>query len=959
MTLFSALHEIQSELPAALQPESAAFLVRLHEAAPSLPPLAERERMFIDSVFKVCLCSRFAADVWLRRPEILYDLLESRDLFSAERRLAYADAVRVEEMEGEAGLARALRELRRREMLRIAWRDLAGWADLDETLADLSQLAEVCIQAALDFHYRQACRRWGTPALADGRPFNLVVLGMGKLGAWELNFSSDIDLIFAYAEDGVLSGKKDISYEEFFSRITRGVVKALDEMTVDGFVFRVDLRLRPFGDSGPLLMSFDGMEKYYVTQAREWERYAMIKARQVAGDADSGRQLAALIKPFVYRRYLDYGAFDELRGLKMQIMQELKRKDRLDNVKLGPGGIREIEFIGQAFQLIRGGHDEGLRQRPIQKVLRRLAELELLNVEDADRLIANYRFLRRLENRLQAYRDQQTHDLPKDALARELLAYALNFADWASLAEYLRLVREQVQAVFGGVFSLSRLDSAQQQGQWLWVGDAADEQARGLLAEWGYADSAWLSELLKAFKSSLAVKHISAKGLQSLQRLLPPLLKELSAEPEPEQTCRRVLSLLEIIAGRGVYLALLAENPEAVRQLIRLSGASLWINRYIGLYPMLLDELLDPRRLYAPLLKEQLRAELERELAKLEDGDEEQLLHALRRFKHGQVLKVAAADVTGVIPIMVVSDYLTWIAEAVLEQCLHWAWRWLGAKHGYPPGCGETAAHFAIIGYGKLGGIELGYGSDLDLLFLHDYPDEQAETGGRQPIAASLFFQRLAQKMRHVLDAKLLSGELYPADLRLRPNGDSGVLTPNLDYYREYLLGPAWTWERQALTRARFICGDAGLGAAFARVRREVLTQARDYGQLQTEVREMRYKMRAAKLKPGYARFNVKHSPGGIADIEFLTQFLVLAHAARFPELCTHSDNVRLLGDLAARGLLQAEEAEVLRQAFCRYRDYGHHQVLQGLDATAEAGAFAEERKAVAGIWEGYLEDGG
>lgn len=956
MNLIASLTSHTAHLPDALQNIAADFCAELLEKLPDEDLSCLENEAFASSVLKVCACSRFIGETWLRHPRLLPELAASGDLFSPLRREEYAAAIQQLDIDSEAGLSMQLRQFRRREMLRIAWRDLAGWSDLDETLTDLTLLAETSVETALNFHYRQACRRWGTPTLSDGTPFNLVVLGMGKLGAWELNFSSDIDLIFAYAEDGMLSEKKEISYSEFFTRICRAVIKSLDEITADGFVFRTDIRLRPFGDSGPLLMSFDGMERYYQTQAREWERYAMIKARQIAGDFHTGRQLAAMIKPFVYRRYLDYGAFEELRSLKFQIMQELKRKDRQENVKLGPGGIREVEFIGQAFQLIRGGQDAALQQREIQVVLTVLAEQELMSGEDVAALKFAYRFLRRVENHIQQYQDKQTHELPADPLQQQILAFSMDFPDWDSFKQELDEIRERVHGIFDDVFSLSDQDSQQQNARLIWAASPSDEQAQEALSEYGYADPAKILEAIDLFKQAPALKRMTSKGMGALQRLIPMLIEGLASVDNQDDTLQRILELFEAVAGRSVYLALLAENPEAVTQLIKLSSASSWICRYLAEYPILFDELLDAHSLYEPLQKADLRRDLLRELDKIDPADGEQLMIALRQFKHLNVLRVAAADIMGVIPVMVVSDYLTWIAEAILEQVLNRAWLLLGDKHGFPPEAGNDPQDFAIIAFGKFGGIELGYGSDLDLVFLYACPDENAPTNGGKPINCGQFYLRLAQKIRHILDTKMLSGILYEADLRLRPNGESGLLITHIDQYEAYLRNQAWTWEHQALVRGRYICGDPRLKNAYEGIRARILSLPRDYRQLQTEVREMREKMRENLAGKDAGVFDLKQGKGGIADIEFIVQFGVLAKACHNPELTVYTDNVRLLAGLQHQGFMQTDDANLLKQAYCAYRDYGHHQTLQGQNATAEHGQFAELRRQVDRIWQAFIE---
>ena len=949
MTCLDSFSQHALHVPVELQPLTAEICQQLSDKLSPQQLTVFEHPQFALSAFKVCACSQFITDSWLRQPDLIPELVDTGDLFSSEYRDGYLTQLQSKAFANEADLAKQLRQFRRREMVRIAWRDLAGWADLNETLSDLTALAEACIQTALDFFYQQACQRWGTPTLANGTPFNIVVLGMGKLGAWELNYSSDIDLIFAYAEEGILNSKKEISYGEFFTRICRSLVKALDEITVDGFVFRTDVRLRPFGDSGPLIMTFDGMENYYLTQAREWERYAMIKARQVAGDFDTGKQLAALIKPFVYRRYLDYGAFEELRSLKFQITQELKRKERMENVKLGPGGIREVEFIGQAFQLIRGGQEPALQQREIQVILAVLDELQLMTSADVATLQFAYRFLRRVENHIQQYQDRQTHDLPKDPKVQSILAFSMDFSDWSSFKAELDEVRASVHSIFEQVFSLSEQDNRQQSAQLIWAGD---EQALELLGELEINQPDKILELIIEFRNSLAVKRLSAKGNKVLQRLIPQLINQLPQLADPKLSLQRLLKLFEAVAGRNVYLALLAENPQALAQLIQLTAASPWICHYLAQYPILFDELLDSRSLYQPLNQAALAADLQRELAKIEIADAESLMIALRQFKHLNVLRVAAADMMGVIPVMVVSDYLTWIAEAILQQVLNRTWLMLAEKHGTPT-ASDHPKGFGIVGFGKFGGIELGYGSDLDLVFI--YAGADGNTDGDKPISNGQFYLRLAQKIRHILDSKMLSGVLYETDLRLRPNGDSGLLVSHIGTYEAYYQNQAWTWEHQALVRARFIAGDSDLKTAFEAIRSRVLALPRPIETLKTEVREMREKMRTNLANKEPDVFDLKQSAGGIADIEFIVQYGVLAESQHHPQLSHYTDNVRLLAGLQEQGFIQAEDAELLKQAYCTYRDFGHHQVLQDNPALADASQFTELRSEVERIWQTFM----
>ncbi|CAG7856392.1 partial Bifunctional glutamine synthetase adenylyltransferase/adenylyl-removing enzyme, partial [biofilm metagenome] len=856
----------------------------------------------------------------------------------------------------EAELMRQLRQFRRRALVRSAWRDLAGWAELEETLMDLSLLADACVQFALDYLYQQACELRGIPLLADGSPQQIVVLGMGKLGAYELNYSSDIDLIFAYPEEGNLPDRKETSYSEFFTRLCQKLVKVLDEITVDGFVFRTDIRLRPFGDSGALIMSFDGMENYYLTQAREWERYAMIKARQVAGDFKTGAQLMAMLKPFVYRRYLDYGAFEELRSLKFQITQELKRKDRMENVKLGPGGIREIEFIGQAFQLIRGGQVKALQTRGILDVLQILGELQLMIPSDVEQLSQSYRFLRRVENHIQQYQDRQTHDLPTTDEARVILAFSLGFKDWQHFKTELDAVRTAVHAVFDQVFSLSKQEVNGKLSQLIWAGTATDEELMTTLDTFGFQQSEVTLKAIKDFKNSSTLRRMTAKGAGVVDRLLPQLIESAKQVDNPDETVMRLIKLFETVAGRNVYLSLLAENPDALNQLIRLSSASAWLCDYLSLYPVLFDELLDTRTLYEPLKREILNQQLNELLAPIDNQDIESIMIALRQFKHINVLRVAAADIVGAIPLMVVSDYLTYLAESIVAQSIHRTWLMLSEKHGLPPGISNDNINFAIIGFGKLGGIELGYGSDLDLVFLYDCPDGNAMTAGEKPLSCAQFYGRLGLKIRHILDTKLLSGILYEVDMRLRPNGDSGLLVAHINTYEDYLKNQAWTWEHQALVRGRFIAGDLKLKAQFDGIRHRILSLPRDKAQLKTEVREMREKMRDALAAKTSGQFDLKQGKGGIADIEFLVQFLILSNAEKFGELTEFSDNVRQLEGLAKHGILTEGDAATLKKAYLTYRDIGHKQVLQGDKAVIDVEVVSGLRDKVQGIWTRLLE---
>jgi glutamate-ammonia-ligase adenylyltransferase len=906
-----------------------------------------------NSLKRVWAASPFVAGQCARRPELLAELVESGRLLATSTPGDRLELLRraIANLNTETELMAALRRFRNREMVRIAWRDIAGWASLDETLLDLSVLADVCVQESLDFLFRQACASRGTPLNGRGEAQSLVVLGMGKLGAFELNFSSDIDLIFAYRDEGVLPDKRETSYAEFYTRLARNLVKVLDAITEDGQVFRVDTRLRPFGESGPLVLNFDAMEAYYQSQAREWERYAMVKVRAVAGDLAAGRELQEFLRPFVYRRYLDYRALGELRELKQKISRELQRRDRQENVKLGPGGIREIEFIGQAFQLIRGGREKRLQERGILRVLATLGELGLLPGPVVDKLRDAYRFLRTVENRLQQYADRQTHDLPGDPLQRQSLAYALDFPDWEAFKRHLDTVRAGVHEVFQQVVAASRTDAGES-----FALNGEPEQTAKLLEALGWPSPESGAIALEHFAKSHAVRNLTARGAAELNRLLPMLLRAAATAEHPEATLERLLALLLAIASRNVYLTLLAENPPALSQLVKLAAASPWIGKFIAQFPLLLDELLDPRALYTPLSRAELERELQRKLAALDPDDLEQLLIALRQFKQASVLRVAAADLMGAIPIMVVSDYLTYIAEVLVNETVRWAWRLTAEKHGVPPGTEpDRPGHFGVIAYGKLGGIELGYGSDLDLVFLYDGADSTPTTGDRSVTTAE-FFARMGKRIIHLLTANTPSGILYEVDLRLRPSGASGLLVSSLEAYDTYQMNSAWTWEQQALVKARFVAGDPKIGEAFRAIRDKSLRRPRDSEILRTEVLDMREKMRASLAAKDPELFDLKQGSGGIVDIEFIVQFGILSGAHGCPELTEWTDVVRQLASLANAGFLGEDDAGFLKQVYCLFRERTHRAALQEIPALAPADEYRDLRSRVRQIWRNALE---
>ncbi|RKZ35097.1 MAG: bifunctional [glutamate--ammonia ligase]-adenylyl-L-tyrosine phosphorylase/[glutamate--ammonia-ligase] adenylyltransferase [Gammaproteobacteria bacterium] len=852
-----------------------------------------------------------------------------------------------------------LRRRRRREMLRIAWRDIGALASLEQTLAETSAFADAVLSAALARLHEWQCAELGVPHSLSGEPQFLSVIALGKLGGEELNFSSDIDLVFAFAEPGQTTGaRRSVANDEYFIRLGQRLINILSTQTGDGQVFRVDMRLRPFGNSGPLAMSFDAAVDYYQTHGRDWERYAWIKARSVT--AGHGERLLAELQPFIYRRYIDFGALESLREMKEMIAAEVQRKGMAGDVKLGPGGIREIEFIGQVFQLVRGGKVARLRERSILNVLPALAELDHLPAYAVSQLVAAYHFLRTTEHRLQQMEDRQTHLLPEDDATQEQLAAAAGLAHWEDFQKSLAVHRTVVQSHFDQVFAAPQTDLTTESSTQLalWHDGLPESEALRILQEMGFANAPAAWGQIGKLRGTYSVRHLTKRGHERFEHLMPLLLAAVVTRGEAEATLARVFNVIETIATRSVYLALLVERPLALSQLVRLCHASPWIARQIARHPLLLDELLDPRTLYAPPRKAALQSDLRARMESVTPGDTEQEMEVVRQFKQVNVLRVAAADVSEAVALMVVSDHLSEIAEVVLENALEIVWRDVTNRYGEPTCLRDGIVEkpgFIIVAYGKLGGIELGYGSDLDLVFLHGSEGEQQQTSGPKVVDNAVFFGRLGQRLINFLTAHMPAGRLYEVDFRLRPSGASGLLVSSLRAFESYQHADAWTWEHQALVRARVVAGDRGLASQFESIRRELLQRHREPEQLRTEVHDMRIRMRheLSTREPG--RFDLKQDPGGIADIEFMVQYGVLLWATQLGGHLDFSDNIRLLDGLVAEKLLPTADARMLADAYRTYRARVHAAALQEQLAVVPDDEYGDLRAGVLNIWDGLL----
>lgn len=947
-----------ARLPAPIAGRVAQAWDRFVQAQPDQARNIAERKEIVDSLPPVWAASEFVAGNLARNPGDLDFLLGNDGLRaswthgSLTARLASAMST----VKDETAAMRTLREFRRREMLKAAWRDLAGWAGLTETLAHVSELAEAAICEAVRFSGDSLARTHGRPVNEAGDPMDLLVLAMGKLGGRELNFSSDVDLVFLFEHGGETGGRRPISYDQFFIRQGQRVIRLLDEATEDGFVFRVDMRLRPFGDSGPLAVSLAALEDYLLQHGRPWERYAYVKARPLTGYRPGIGLYQDLLRPFVYRKYLDYTVFESLREMKRLIEVETAEASLRDDIKRGPGGIREIEFIAQSQQILRGGANQELRTASLLEVLPRLSGSRLLSEETVRELEASYLFLRRVENRLQQWQDRQVHRLPMSEEDRFRLAFSMGLPAWQDFSCALDIHRRRVQAHFEHQLEGGRDQenaAPTDDAVLLWAGALEPDAAREVIGRLGYQDADRAARILERLREAGFVTRLEEKGRRRLDALIPEILRECGGHREPELVLERVAAILEAVGLRSAYFALLNEKPHVLTRLVELCGHSEFLARQISRHPLLMDELIDPRVLDRIPDRTSLYTDLRTRLRRTGDVDEEEQLDILRQFQRSAVFLVAVADLSGTLPLMKVSDRLTDIAEVVLQVCIELAWEKMVSRYG-APGCGVGAqrreAGFAAIGYGKLGGLELGYGSDLDLVFVND-SEGQDQVTDSAALENGLFFGRLARRLVHLLSTQTSSGRLYEIDTRLRPSGKGGFLVTNLDAFERYQRQQAWTWEHQALLRARAVAGTPSVMERFETLRRELLCSAVHRDTLREDVMDMRERMRSelGSGKPGI--FDIKQDRGGIADIEFLVQFQVLQHSHEHPSLVEYSDNIRQLDSLIEAHIMDASTATELKETYLAYRARMHRLALEDRPGTVPADEFIERRKRVAEIW--------
>ena len=924
--------------------------------------LSQCNSVFVQDNLNILVQSDFIVDAFYRYPQWLTNIINHPP--QADERRYYQQWLNehLTSVLDEMALMKALRLFRRYILVRLEWSQLTHTSNDEQILNQLSELAEVIIVTARDWLYDLSCKEWGTPCNHQGEPQPLLVLGMGKLGGGELNFSSDIDLIFTYPEHGqTQGGRRELDNAVFFTRLGQRLIKALDSITEDGFVYRVDMRLRPLGEGGPLVLSFSSMEDYYQEQGRDWERYAMVKAKVLGDQQDLySKELYQMLKPFVYRRYIDFSVLQSLRNMKSMIEREVRRRGLKNNIKLGAGGIREIEFIVQVFQLIRGGRVIGLQTRSLLTALQVIEQESLLDTNEVAQLRNNYLFLRRCENLLQAINDEQTQTLPDEELDQIRLATNMGFTNWSEFIEQLAVRMKQNRLIFNALIGIDDSESVSNTKQYndlfddLWVPDLQLSDIKAVLPNYSDSDAEQLYQMLIQFRNDIGKRTIGVRGREILDQLMPRLLDAICNGQQAIMVFSRILPLLVNIVSRTTYLELLLEYPSALKQLIRLCSASPMISDQLAHYPILLDELIDINSLYQTVAPNEYKSQLYQYLLRIQVDDEEQQLEALRQFKQMQLLHIAAADVEHILTTMKVSDHLTYVAEALLDFVVQMAWNQMIERYGKPAHLADNHKGLVVVAYGKLGGWELGYGSDLDLVFLHDCPANSVTNGDKQ-IDSRQFYLRLVQRIIHLFNVRTSFGILYEVDVRLRPQGDAGLLACSLDSFADYQMNEAWTWEHQALVRARAVYGENDLIKRFNQIRHDVLCKPRDENQLKTEVRQMREKMRNHLGTTQAELFNLKIDEGGIGDIEFLSQYLVLNYAHSHPKMTTWSDNVRILELATHYQIMDSDEAEQLTQAYIDMRNQIHQLALQLLPSMVNSSQFYREKQIVKQSWQKWL----
>lgn len=951
------------KIPEILQPIVTSFETRLQAALESMPLELQAKQNELAHMWSewryVVAISDFVGEYTIRHANDLWALFEKTRTIMTLDILEHALHLQLQSVTTEEELLRSLRQFRNQEMVRIIWRDLIYYPQTRITLQDLTTLAEVCISKTLNWLHQQQAQ---LAQIAPDQIPQLLVLALGKLGAQELNLSSDIDLIFAYPEQALIAHlPPSFDAALFYEQIAKRLVKALHIVTVDGFVFRVDLRLRPYGDSGPLVMNVQAMQLYYQEQGREWERFALTKARLICGNHPG---LVNLLRAFIYRRYVDYGIIHALRQLKQLIVREAARFDMANNIKLGEGGIREIEFIVQVFQIARGGREPFLQQPSVLQLLPKMHHAKLLPENTIADLTAAYLFLRQVEHVLQAINDQQNQQLPSNNVMKARLCFALQQSTERALFDKIKHHRTLVATHFADIIAPTPMEQTSIMSSWCkefifcWQQSLSTDSLHKLLHQISWPDlnlTVTVNSLL-VFRQSRRYQHLSQIAQQRIEQIMPQILLAAVKQDNPSEVLERLLHILNAILTRSAYISLLLEHPPALAHVVAICTRSLWLAEQLALYPLLLDEMLTPIDTPATLSCSELAQELRQLLLAVPEDNLDAQMESLRSFKHAKVLQVLLAEQQSVLTFSQVTLQLTRIAEVMIRQVLGLVWQQVTARFGYPAGIDRTdVPPLLVVAYGKLGGKELGITSDLDVIFLYPSKNPAQLTIGPEPIAEEALFLRVAQRMLHLLQTQTDMGRLYTLDTRLRPDGNSGLLVSSLNRYRDYQRNKAWTFEHQALVRARAITGPKALIQEFQQIRQEILCMKRDKTALQNDILAMQEKL-STMHQTKHLQFNIKNGPGGLMDLDFIVQYLVLLHANTYPALANHTQTKRLLVLIAEYQLLPEAEIKTLQQIHQTYASTLQELALQNLSPVVQNTEFVELRAAVLAISRAVFE---
>ena len=903
---------------------------------------------FQSEIERLAISSSYALNQLCRAPDLLPELIQLEKFDLEQVQLSEA----CENITDTAGTQKILRQHRHKKLIQIIFLDVIKSIPLKQILLHLSELADQLIRSALISAEKQLVTKHGQPVDANGQPITLNVIAMGKLGGQELNFSSDIDLICSYANEGDLHGFGRLSYHEFFTRVVRLFTKLLNDTTEDGFAYRVDLRLRPWGDSGPVALHHQALEHYYQLHGREWEQYAMVKARIITGSSSDRDYIKSILKPFVYRKYHDYRVFEGLAGLKDQIDNQAKLKNMRDNIKVGTGGIREIEFFVQAFQILKGGRNNRLQSQQIFTCFDILQTQNIIASTTINELRKAYIFLRQLENKIQMIADEQSHSCPKNPLIQQRIAHTMHLSDWSSVQKLLDEHRAKVNYHFTELFKREADSDADITITNAFGEENTDTQQVELLESYGLNQVVDMSQKLTAFFTSKAWGFMSARAKQRFSTLLPDLLKTVSQTENHLVLFERLLNLFSSIAGRSVYFELLHQNGHLLDKLVHLFDRSEWIAQEVTRYPMLLEQLIQAGDISENFNRDQITNSLQIQLDNVV-GDTELELDVLRLFKREQTIVIAIAELSEQITTLAVSHYLSELAEVILHAVYQLASTALQNQYGQPICTQENTtreAHFAIIGYGKLGGYEMHYQSDLDVIFLHDSTGTEQITNGKKSIDNSVYFARLAQKIISMTSILTSSGKLYEIDSRLRPEGASGLLVSSDQAYLQYQLTKAWTWEHQALVRARHVAGNSVLRPIFESMRENILTIAREPAKLKKDIVDMRVKISQNKSPAEGDIRNLKYSKGCMVDIEFMVQYWTLLYANKVSSISAYSDNIGLINELFRLNLISSEQSQLV-DIYQTYHRWLHRTVLQNKPAEIDCELIAAEVEHVNKCW--------